>query len=580
MNHKQATTLWSRLIVEELVRQGAGTFCISPGSRSTPLTIAVARNPKARYRLFPDERSAAFYALGHAKATGMPAVLICTSGTAVANYFPAVIEASSSSWPMLILSADRPFELLDAGANQTIRQRDMFGSYTRWTAQLPEPGTGTPLKALLSTIGHAVRRSLATPAGPVHINAPFREPLEPEEPDMADPWAAAANSWLASGEPHTRFTLPEALPADAGEALLSLLQAARRPLIFAGSMQQSQDSLAVEALAERFDIPLLGDLASGIRLSRRCRPWQLAFHATDFAKRYQPDLVLHFGGALIGKPPAAAIRECKPEHLVVVRSSPERFDPDHNATLSIQADPAALCKRLLELQPSFTPPDAAAFFEAAEAAIEREACLPDAQANEVSAARIVSRLAGSRGALFVANSMPARDMDLFADPSADNPLPVALNRGASGIDGIISTAAGFAAGLGRTVTLLIGDISFLHDLNALSLLSHPDSRVVAVVLNNHGGGIFSFLPVSAEQDVFETCFATPQQFSIESAAATFGLAYRKPDTNAALARSYADALESGHSAIIEVEGSREENLALHQQLKEAIADCAPLIRLG
>ncbi|HHE07764.1 MAG TPA: 2-succinyl-5-enolpyruvyl-6-hydroxy-3-cyclohexene-1-carboxylic-acid synthase, partial [Chlorobaculum parvum] len=178
MNHKQITTLWCRVIVEELIRQGAGFFCLSPGSRSTPLTLAVAANPKARFRMFPDERSAGFYALGYARATGIPAALVCTSGTAVANYFPAVVEASADAQPMLVLSADRPFELLEAGANQTIRQQNIFGDYVRWSLELPEPGTGTPLASLLSTAGQAVKRSLGSPAGPVHLNLPFREPLE------------------------------------------------------------------------------------------------------------------------------------------------------------------------------------------------------------------------------------------------------------------------------------------------------------------------------------------------------------------------------------------------------------------
>ncbi|NTU92276.1 MAG: 2-succinyl-5-enolpyruvyl-6-hydroxy-3-cyclohexene-1-carboxylic-acid synthase, partial [Chlorobiaceae bacterium] len=188
MNHSQVTALWSQCLVEELIRQGAGFFCISPGSRSTPLTIAIARNPNARFRLFPDERSAGFYALGYARATGMPAVLVCTSGTAVANYFPAVVEASADARPMIVLSADRPFELLETGANQTIRQQEIFGSYTRWSFQLPVPDMGTPLASLLTTAGHAVRKSIASPAGPVHLNVPFREPLVPETPDLDHPW--------------------------------------------------------------------------------------------------------------------------------------------------------------------------------------------------------------------------------------------------------------------------------------------------------------------------------------------------------------------------------------------------------
>jgi len=212
MNNQQITSLWSSVIVEELIRQGAGFFCISPGSRSTPLTIAIARNPRARWKMFVDERSAGFFALGYGRATGKPAVLVCTSGTAVANYFPAVVEASTDFQPMIVLSADRPFELLDCGANQTIRQENIFGSYTRWNMQLPAPSTNTPLKALLSTVAYAVAKSLGEFAGPVHLNQPFREPFEPATPDLSDPWVAPLLPWLEHSRPFSNAIVPEKVP--------------------------------------------------------------------------------------------------------------------------------------------------------------------------------------------------------------------------------------------------------------------------------------------------------------------------------------------------------------------------------
>ena len=343
MNHKQITTLWCAVIVEELIRQGAGFFCISPGSRSTPLTLAVASNAKARFRMFPDERSAAFYALGYARATGMPAVLVCTSGTAVANYFPAVVEASADAMPMLVLSADRPFELLETGANQTIRQQDIFGGYTRWSFELPEPGIATPLASLLSTVDQAVRKSLGSPAGPVHLNLPFREPLEPEAPDYAHPWAAPLETWRNSGEPWSRFALPTREPgAESIATLRQIIANAKRPLFVAGNMASAADGEAVAALSESLGVPLFADLTSGIRLSANCEPWQLAFQNEAFVERFQPDVAIHFGGPLIGKQPALALRKHPPKHYVVVRDHPSRFGPDHNVTLTIEASPASV----------------------------------------------------------------------------------------------------------------------------------------------------------------------------------------------------------------------------------------------
>ena len=580
MNHKQATTLWCAVIVEELIRQGAGFFCISPGSRSTPLTLAVASNPKARFRMFPDERSAAFYALGYARATGMPAVLICTSGTAVANYFPAVVEASADAMPMLVLSADRPFELLETGANQTIRQQDIFGSYTRWSFELPEPGTATPLASVLSTVDHAIRKSLGSPAGPVHLNLPFREPLEPEAPDLAHPWAAPLEAWRTSGQPWSRFALPTREPsAESVATLRQIIADAARPLFVAGSMSSAADGEAVAALADSLGVPLFADLTSGIRLSANCAPWQLAFQNEAFTDKFRPDVIIHFGGPLIGKQPALALRKIPPRHYVVVRDHPSRFGPDHNVTLTIEASPASVVAALEACRVPLPGIDCKGMFSSASGVIDEMTCKPDEPVSEISAPRIVSSLAGDGHALFVANSMPARDMDLYAAPTTQKPLRVALNRGVSGIDGIISTAAGFSAGLGRPATLLIGDISFLHDLNALSLLGHPWNPLIVIVLNNHGGGIFSFLPIAAQTDRLDECFATPQNFSIESAARTFGLDYACPATNRDFTKLYADALKSNKSLVIEIKSDRQANLQLHRAVKAELdtifgnADC-------
>jgi len=310
MNNQQITTLWSNIIVEELVRLGADFFCISPGSRSTPLTIAIARNPRARWKIFVDERSAAFFALGYARAFGRPAVLICTSGTAVANYFPAVVEASMDALPMLILSADRPFELLECGANQTIRQENIFGSYTRWNMQLPAPSKDTPLKALLSTVDQAVKKTLGTSGGPVHLNQPFREPFIPEIPDLNDPWVIPLQHWLENGKPSGNTIVPEKQPDTCSISMLrKLLAAAKQPMIIAGSMTNSADALAVNELANDLRIPLYADFSSGLRMVASVQPLQLLLQSHEFRKFIASDLVLHFGGNVIAKHPSTALKE-------------------------------------------------------------------------------------------------------------------------------------------------------------------------------------------------------------------------------------------------------------------------------
>ena len=573
MNNRQITSLWSSIMVEELIRQGAGFFCISPGSRSTPLTIAIARNPKARWKMFVDERSAAFFALGYGRSTGGPAVLICTSGTAVANYFPAVVEASMDFQPMIVLSADRPFELLECGANQTIRQENIFGSYTRWNMQLPAPSTDTPLKALLSTVAYAVAKSLGESAGPVHLNQPFREPFEPATPEFKDPWVAPLQPWLENGNPCSRSIVPEKVP-DAGTItmLRQLLAEGKQPMIIAGSMTSSADALAVSELANDLNIPLYADFSSGLRMVASVQPWQLLLQSPELRKSFKADLVLHFGGNVIAKHPSSALKEWQPEHYIVVKPQPARFSPDHNVTCRVEASialTAGMLKGCRTTPPTLDSNTSERFFRAVSEEIQTE-LLPDKPVTDISAARLVSQLITKQQVLFVSNSMPVRDMDNYASSSHAGGIPTAINRGVSGIDGIISTAAGFANGHQKPATLMIGDIAFLHDLNSLSLLGTLPVPLQIIVLNNNGGAIFSFLPVSECQDVFETHFATPQNYSIRSAAETFGLDYACPLTNREFSEVYGAACSSDRSIVIEVKTSRTENVLQHRALRARI----------
>jgi len=573
MNNRRITSLWSTVIVEELIRQGADFFCISPGSRSTPLTVAIARNPKARWKMFADERSAGFFALGYGRATGKPAVLVCTSGTAVANYFPAVVEASMDFQPMLVLSADRPFELLECGANQTIRQENLFGSYTRWSMQLPVPSKETPLRALLSTIGYAVAKTLGSPAGPVHLNQPFREPLEPETPDTEDPWITPIQHWLEHGKPFSSTIFPEKQPDSNTIIMLrQLLATAERPMIIAGSMTSSADALAVNELAKDLNIPLYADFSSGLRMLASLHPWQLLLQSPEFRKSFRSDLVLQFGGSVIAKHPSTALKEWQPEHYIVIKPQPDRFSPDHNVTCRLEASivlTAAMLKGCRATRPELDINKTDRFFRSASEEIQTE-LLHEKAVTDISAARLVSQLITEQQVLFVSNSMPVRDMDNYACSSHTAGIPTAINRGVSGIDGIISTAAGFANGHRKPGTLMIGDIAFLHDLNALSLLGTLPVPMQIIVLNNNGGGIFSFLPVSECKDVFETHFATPQNYSIRSAAETFGLDYACPQTNREFRAVYRAACSSNRSIVIEIKGNRQENLLHHRALQARI----------
>jgi 2-succinyl-5-enolpyruvyl-6-hydroxy-3-cyclohexene-1-carboxylate synthase len=569
----RANRLWAYLIVEELVRCGVEFFCVAPGSRSTPLVAALAANDKARSLVHFDERGTAFAALGYARATGRPAAWITTSGTAVANGLPAVVEASTDGVSMVLLTADRPPELRQTGANQTIDQPDIFGDYVRWRFDLPAPDPAIDPAMVLTTVDQAAYRARRSPLGPVHLNLMFREPFLPEkEHDSRGP-----SPWAERDEPYTRYAATKPSVDDMEiRALRQTLHPAKRGLVVAGRLASRKRGEAVLRLAEALGWPLLPDVGSQIRLGAGSQ--NLAAHydvllaGDSFAKAYAPDAVVHVGGRALSKRLEQFLGRSRPDPYVVVRENPFRLDPAHRVTHSIEADILDFCASMVRIATEHPPAAdtswAAGWREASEKVGRHLDEISSDEPSEPFVARSVSRNVPADHGIVVASSMPVRDLDTYA--AADGvPVPVAANRGASGIDGTVATAAGFARGLGRPVTLLIGDLALLHDLNSLAMLR--DVPVVVVVLNNDGGGIFSFLPVARHKEFFEPYFGTPQGVNFGPAAEMFGLRYEHPETAAEFVGSYRAACARGSSTLIEVRTDREENVRLHAELLSLVA---------
>ena len=570
-------TLWGRLLVEELARCGVTFVCISPGSRSTPLTAAVAGSGRIESAIWLDERGAAFHALGRARATGRPAALICTSGTAVANYLPAVVEASQDGVPLVVVTADRPPELIDAGANQAIRQPGIFGDYLRWSFTLPAPDAEISGRLVLSTVDQALHRALGPPAGPVHINCMFREPLEPvgEEPWPDD----IPLRWREGSGPLTVYARPETAP-DAGslERIAATVAAARRGLVVIGSLPGERDREAAAALAERLGWPVAADIRSGLRLgpgpADRVPCLDQILLSPQVRSSFTPDVVLHLGGQPISKRLAQALAALPDAAVIAVREHPFRDDPEHRAAIRVQSDIGRFCELLArQIDPGVTAAAGAWGARLRELSARAEAGIAafvaSAPFGEIAAARIVSREIPAGHGLFLGNSMPIRDMEMFADTGGPR-APVAANRGASGIDGVVSTAAGFACGLGRPATLMIGDLSLLHDLTALVHLRALPQPLVIVVLNNGGGGIFHFLPIARQPDLLDPWFTAPHDVDFAGIQGLFGIPCHRPATAAEFTAVYREACASGAPAIIEVRTDRAENLAAHRALGEAI----------
>jgi 2-succinyl-5-enolpyruvyl-6-hydroxy-3-cyclohexene-1-carboxylate synthase len=569
----RANRLWAHLIVEELVRCGVGLFCVAPGSRSTPLVAALAANAKARSLIHFDERGTAFAALGYARATGRPAAWITTSGTAVANGLPAVVEASTDGVPMILLTADRPPELRQTGANQTIDQPDIFGDYVRWRFDLPAPDPAIEPAMVLTTVDQAAYRVRRSPRGPVHLNLMFREPFLPGGADaLPEP-----SHWTEGDKPYTRYAATKpTVDGSEIQALWQTLRPVKRGLVVAGRLASRKQGEAVLRLADALGWPLLPDVGSQVRLgvdSKNLAPHYDALLASGpFSEAHVPDAVVHVGGKALSKRLEQFLGRGRPDPYVVVRENPFRLDPTHLVTHSIEADVVDFCAALVRAATEDPPAvDAlwtAGWREASEKVGRRLDGTFPREPNEPFVARSVSRSVPPDHGLVVANSMPVRDLDTYAT-AGGAAVPVAANRGASGIDGTVATAAGFARGLGRPVTLLIGDLALLHDLNSLAMLRNV--LVVVVVLNNDGGGIFSFLPVAGHKEFFEPYFGTPQGVGFGPAAAMFGLGYERPETAEGFVESYREACARGSSTLIEVRTDREENVALHRRVLEGVA---------
>ena len=564
----RANRLWANLIVEELIRCGVQFFCVAPGSRSTPLVAALAANDKAHSLVHFDERGTAFAALGYARATGRPAAWITTSGTAVANGLPAVVEASTDGVPMILLTADRPPELRQTGANQTIDQPDIFGDYVRWRFDLPAPDPTIDPAMVLTTVDQAAYRARRGPNGPVHLNLMFREPFLPEGDDVP----AGPSPWTEGDEPFTRYAATKpAIDGTEIQALWQTLRQAKRGLVVAGRLASRKQGEAVLRLAGAMGWPLLPDIGSQVRLgadSENLAAYYEALLAGDsFAEAHTPEAVIHVGGRALSKRLEQFLGRSGPDPYVVVRENPFRLDPAHRVTHSIEADVVDFCAAMVRVATEY-PPDEDAYWMrgwrgASEKADHSLDGISSTELNEPFVARSVSRNVPHDHGLVVASSMPVRDLDTYAT-AGGAPVPVAANRGASGIDGTVATAAGFARGLGRPVTLLIGDLALLHDLNSLAMLR--DVPVVVVVLNNDGGGIFSFLPVAKHKEFFEPYFGTPQGVGFAPAAEMFGLHYERPGTTAQFVEIYRGACARGSSTLIEVRTDREENVRLHGEL--------------
>ncbi|MGU5652735.1 2-succinyl-5-enolpyruvyl-6-hydroxy-3-cyclohexene-1-carboxylic-acid synthase [Aeromonas allosaccharophila] len=543
--HATFNHVWSSLLLEELFRLGVRDVALAPGSRSAPLTMAAAAHQGFRRHLHFDERGLGFMALGLAKGSNRPVAVIMTSGTAVANLWPAVAEAQLTGVPLIILSADRPPELIDNGANQAIDQQGIFGRYPVYQQNLPSPTPTIPAAFVLSSVDQALAKQALTP-GVVHFNCMYPEPLYPGEhyQDFAD-YLAPLGNWLSSRKPWSPWQQSE--PTCPPQPEWNEWQH-KRGVIVAGRITDPAQAQAVAALAEQLGWPLLADLQSQIRCdSRNLIHMDLALNDPEFvAELGRAEVLLQFGARLVSKRLGQFIKHHSWQDYWLVDPQPARLDPDYRLRnrLLCSASTFAAAHPVTTVQ--------APWHQLAE--LQHNASQQIAKACErFSELGVCHRLNSLiEGQLFVGNSMPARLMDMLGD-TGKGPSRVMTNRGASGIDGLIATAYGFAQsiepGSDEPTTLLLGDLSALHDLNSLALLGKASRPLVVILLNNDGGSIFRMLPVPTEGELLESYYRLPHGLSFAHAAAMFGLAYRTPTTLPEFEHDYRAALKHGVTLI-------------------------------
>ena len=556
-----ANTAAARALVDGLARAGVRDACVTPGSRSTPLTVALAEQDAIRPWLHLDERSSAFFALGLARASGRPVALVCTSGTAAANFHPAVVEADLSRVPLVVCTADRPPHLRNVGAPQTIDQVGLYGVSVRHEVDLPPPRCGCSPGGLRRG-RPASRGSLLGPLpGPVHLNLPFDEPL------IESPGAHPAP---ASTPPGPLPAVPPAVPdPDALARAAEALSRSERPLLVAGPETGGLPAELVAALARALGAPLLADPLSDLRTGAHDRTHVVdaydAFLRDPRAAALAPDCILRFGASPTSKALNQFLAGATAATHILCDLPGSFRDPNAVTTLRLTADVRSAADALRDAVAREPEHSWLAQWRDRDARARRALTdyALDAPAPFEGRGVVELQRALPPGAtLFAGNSMPVRDVDAFL-AGDEKPLAVASNRGANGIDGVVSSALGHAAAGAGPVALLIGDISLFHDLNGLWAGTRHGLDLSIVLLNNAGSAIFHYLPQAAHEHVFEEWFATPSDIDFAGATRAYGASHRL----LADWRELAGALARPGSGvrIIEVRTDRVRNLEMHEE---------------
>jgi 2-succinyl-5-enolpyruvyl-6-hydroxy-3-cyclohexene-1-carboxylate synthase len=577
-NVQQATHAYVGAFVDELVRCGVYNVCICPGSRSTPLAMMFADNPKIKVWMHIDERSAAFFALGVAKSINEPVVLVCTSGTAAANFLPAIVEAHYSRIPLLVLTADRPPELREIGAPQTIDQNRLYGVHVKNYLDVALPDATTEaLRYIRSVADRSVAQSLQQPMGAIHLNFPFREPLVPLPSELRiDVTRHSSQPYTVTIPASRRIGLPEI------KALAAEVVKAERGLIVCGSFRHPEFGETITRVSEMLGYPILADPLSQVRtghhdLTHVIAGYDAFLRDIAIAERLQPEIVLRFGGTPTSKPLTQYLQRYSETRQIVFDGGGDWKDPSLLMSQLVHADSLLVCEELIDQLGGFRrnrDADWLTQWTNIELTTQDTVANTIAGFDKVFEGRVfaeLSQLLPENATLYVSSSMPVRDMDTFFVP-VERAIRIFANRGANGIDGVVSSALGASVKASGPTVLVIGDLAFYHDMNGLLAAKLHKLNMTVVLINNDGGGIFSFLPQAAYPEHFERLYGTPHGLDFSAAAALYDAKYSLVDNWAGFREALTGSFAAQGLQIVEVRTDRQWNVEMHRAIWKAVSE--------
>jgi 2-succinyl-5-enolpyruvyl-6-hydroxy-3-cyclohexene-1-carboxylate synthase len=581
-------TLWAEIFIDQLVRLGVQYACISPGSRSTPLALACAGNKNLKSFVHIDERSGGFFALGIARNLKQPVLLVCTSGTAAAEFYPAIIEAYQQNVPLIVCTADRPPELLNCGANQTINQDNLYKNHIKWfvNAGVPEPTTER-LHHIRTIARRAVKEAVSLEYGPVHINLPFRKPFEPDI--FTDSIDTHLLQTVRNNNTEEISQAKAAIVPDPAliQEITSILIKSNRGLIIVGPGDDGKEfSEHVTAMATLLSYPILADGASQLRYGHHDKKiifthYDAYLRMSSFVRKHKPEVIVQFGGIVSSKGLELFLNGQNVFKIHVNREG-KWVDPSNYLRSVVQADPGTFCfmvnEELRKMNPLDTQSDWLQDFRNAEAgaASVRQKMIDCTDVLfEGKILRTVFNEIPEGSEVMISNSTPIRDLDYFI-PSIDKKIRIHTNRGASGIDGINSTALGIAASSDAPIFLITGDLAFYHDLNGLIAAKKYAISLTVILINNNGGGIFELLPISEYRDIFREYFLTPHDLKFAPFVQAYGGTHRLITSWADLISELRDAPKRSGLHVCEVQTDARASADLRKKYWDRVAEAVSL----